>query len=371
MEEFAGNNRPDPWRWLIDPRSNQEIEDEIREELQFHFDQMIEAEKQHGIGEEDAEQIVLGKFGSISRYVSECKQIQTWERMMLQKVQVGLFSVVIVLMLLSYLDNRSLSIQLAQIDSKLDGLDDRQSVLDSKKETLIEPSEKSLSKVDDPDWMEIFVCDEAGKPIEGADVQVEWATTDRDRYESYTRKTDAQGLLHILRDDSVILQHLQAHGAGMNWVRRTLTQSRQDYIEQHRLVLLPSVPITIQLSDANSGKPLSNAEIVNPFSRFSYQPERTDAEGRATLDWYARGETATLSGTVYLAKDQLDSTEAEWLENGRGTIHRINGKPYFSYTFSEEFEVDEAIKDDVFRLNVNLEGNGRSGGGFGGGGGAF
>lgn len=362
MQEITGSKSPDPWRWLFDSRSSKQIEDEIAEELQLHFDQMVKTEMQLGKDEVEAKREAAERFGDLGKYANECKQIQTWERMMLQKIQVGLGSVLIVLLAMSYFDTRNLASQLSSIESQL-------AAFQGKVTSTEEPEDKPLSKVDDPDWMEIFVCDEADKPIEGADVRVEWATADRDRYESYTRKTNAQGLLHVLRDESVILQYLQAHSEGTNWVRRTLTQSRQDYLEQHKLELLPSMPITIELSDANSGRRLSNAEIVNPFSRLRYQPERTDNEGRVTLDWYSRGETATLSGTVYLAKDQLDSREAELLGSGRGTIHRINGKPHFSYSFSQNFDVDKALNDDVFQLKVNLKE--RGGGGFGGGGGQF
>jgi hypothetical protein len=71
-------------------RSQAEIEAEISDELEFHLEQRTRELVEAGMGTEEARAEAERRFGSLERVRKDCRWVQLGERIMLQRIQVGL-----------------------------------------------------------------------------------------------------------------------------------------------------------------------------------------------------------------------------------------------------------------------------------------
>src|SRR5689334_18759631 len=77
-------------------RSEAQIEAEIADELEFHLEQRTRALVEQGLTEADARAEAERRFGSVERVRQTCRWVQLGERIMLQRIQVGLNVVLVV-----------------------------------------------------------------------------------------------------------------------------------------------------------------------------------------------------------------------------------------------------------------------------------
>lgn len=273
-----------PWKWLGDERSSNDIEDEIAEELRFHLDQMSKANQQSGLPTEEAKRLAQQNFGDFKSILAKCKQIQTWERIMLQRIQVGLISLLILLLGLSYFNSRGLSYQLGSVQSQLEEF----------KESVIAPKA-------DAETMEILVVDENDQPMPEVQVTIKWGDTARNHYDLYQKKTDEKGRVIIARDDTVHITTISAEAPNYasNGIR--LSQSVNDYLEPQLIRLMPSIKQTLLILN-NDNNPLKMTSVSllstwNP-SDYSKNKYRTNEEGEITIDLFAVGDKATIRTSI-------------------------------------------------------------------------
>ncbi len=73
-----------------DPRSTQQVRDDLREEMQCHIDLMREELKADGIEGEEAERLITERFGDESHWRMKSESVILGERIMLQKILVAL-----------------------------------------------------------------------------------------------------------------------------------------------------------------------------------------------------------------------------------------------------------------------------------------
>jgi RNA polymerase sigma-70 factor (ECF subfamily) len=79
-----------------DSRPMKEIDREICDELQFHVETRIEENVRAGMSPEAARADARRRFGDFRRIYRSCRRIQLGERMMLQRIQVALTAVLLV-----------------------------------------------------------------------------------------------------------------------------------------------------------------------------------------------------------------------------------------------------------------------------------
>lgn len=299
------------WLNLNDGRSGQDIEEEIAEELQLHFDLMVEEELRSGASLDEAKWRATEKFGNRDSIAAKCKQIQTWEYIMLQRLQIGLIGILIVIMGFSYLNSMSLSNQLGALETQLIEF----------KQSLNEPSEKlenTDSSLANNETMEIFVCDEYDQPIPHALVTVMSWNQPRDNQISYRRKVDSEGKLTLLKDNTRIVSRLTGFAEGRAPTTLTLSESRQDYYETQKLTLKPTIEQDLMLID-EQGNPIKNSKVsllsregdnvLDSYANFNRGPhfyhdslglwDETDSEGNVTISWFAEGDSATINVSCY------------------------------------------------------------------------
>jgi hypothetical protein len=77
-------------------RSEAEIEAEIADELEFHLEQRTRELVEAGLGVAEARSEAERRFGSVERVRKDCRWVQLGERIMLQRIQVGLNVVLVV-----------------------------------------------------------------------------------------------------------------------------------------------------------------------------------------------------------------------------------------------------------------------------------
>ena len=82
------------WR-APDGRPANEIEADIRDELNFHLEMLVEEEQRTGMSAEAAQQAARVRFGDLEQIQSACRRIHLGERILLQRVQVGLLVVLV------------------------------------------------------------------------------------------------------------------------------------------------------------------------------------------------------------------------------------------------------------------------------------
>jgi RNA polymerase sigma-70 factor (ECF subfamily) len=102
-----------------DSRPMQEIERQIVDELQFHVEMRIEENVRAGMSPEAARADAQRRFGDFRRIHQSCRRIQLGERIMLQRIQVALTAillVVVVVMAVGFYKRQ------AQYDAALTGL---------------------------------------------------------------------------------------------------------------------------------------------------------------------------------------------------------------------------------------------------------
>ena len=71
-------------------RSEAQVEAEIADEIEFHLEQRTRALVEAGMGTEEARAEAERRFGSLERVRKDCRWVQLGERIMLQRIQVGL-----------------------------------------------------------------------------------------------------------------------------------------------------------------------------------------------------------------------------------------------------------------------------------------
>jgi hypothetical protein len=77
-----------------DPRSRQEIEHDIDDELEFHLEQLVAEERALGKPPDAARLEARRRFGSIDHYRKLCLNVNLKERIMLQRINLGLLVLV-------------------------------------------------------------------------------------------------------------------------------------------------------------------------------------------------------------------------------------------------------------------------------------
>jgi hypothetical protein len=77
------------WLWPRDGRSAREVEASVREELQSHFDRLIEEQIRGGVPEAEARRLTAAQFGDIERYAKECCRIDLRERLIVRRALVA------------------------------------------------------------------------------------------------------------------------------------------------------------------------------------------------------------------------------------------------------------------------------------------
>ncbi len=77
-----------------DPRSRQEIEHDIDDELEFHLEQLVAEERAQGKPADAARQEARRRFGSLEHYRKLCLNVNLKERIMLQRINLGLLVLV-------------------------------------------------------------------------------------------------------------------------------------------------------------------------------------------------------------------------------------------------------------------------------------
>ncbi len=77
-------------------RSEAQIEAEIADEIEFHLEQRTRELVEQGRSEQDARAEAERRFGSVERVRESCRWVQLGERIMLQRIQVGLNLVLVV-----------------------------------------------------------------------------------------------------------------------------------------------------------------------------------------------------------------------------------------------------------------------------------
>lgn len=70
-----------------DPRPVSQIDDEIREELEFHIDMRAMGNQKAGMSPQEARRDALRRFGDFASVHRSCRRIALGERIMLQRVQ--------------------------------------------------------------------------------------------------------------------------------------------------------------------------------------------------------------------------------------------------------------------------------------------
>ena len=78
-----------------DRRTRREVEDEIAAELEFHVAARAADLERDGLSADAARREAECRFGDRARIEKECRQAQLGERIMLQRIQIGLIAVLV------------------------------------------------------------------------------------------------------------------------------------------------------------------------------------------------------------------------------------------------------------------------------------
>jgi len=78
-----------------DSRSIQDVEEEIQDELEFHLAMRTEENIRLGMSATEARAVAVEKFGDLERIHNSCRQALLGERIMLQRLQIALITVLL------------------------------------------------------------------------------------------------------------------------------------------------------------------------------------------------------------------------------------------------------------------------------------
>lgn len=95
------------------------VEREIDDELRFHIEMRVEENVRAGMSPEAAREDAQRRFGDFRRIQTTCRRIQLGERIMLQRIQVGLTAILLVVVVVMAV---SFSKRQAKYDATLAGL---------------------------------------------------------------------------------------------------------------------------------------------------------------------------------------------------------------------------------------------------------
>ena len=285
------------------------VEDDIDEELMFHFRSLVDDNAAKGMPLDDAWRNAQTRFGSLRRYATECRRVTPFDRFLFQGLPV--LGLICLGLLVGWIliDVRSLREEQTAL---LDVASQREAENDAlrKKSQVLPLGDAMLPALVD---LTGRVLDRQAKPIPDAKVLVILKTWPAGHYkqENFATTTDADGQYRLpklvptsgqravqvaaVKDGYAIASSYQLNEA-----------DNQAAIAPVKLELAKASRITLVVYDSG-GKPVANVRVA-PHSRRTRTGERhmiyfqasepvhtdTDAEGRVGLDCFEQGDEAEI-----------------------------------------------------------------------------
>ncbi|MEM7312025.1 MAG: carboxypeptidase-like regulatory domain-containing protein [Planctomycetota bacterium] len=297
------------------------VHQEIDEELQFHFDALVEEFESDGMSTDEATEKAVAHFGSLQFYDQQCRDIAFADRWSVSSGSLAVCLAVIVGcgLLASVLAWRSANqeSQIANLQSRVDELNSR----------LVEMPAKHIARE-----IKGTIVDVDDKPIRDVDVMVTVKTWPQGMYSQveHLTKTDVNGRF-VLRDKLPEFGDYEIHVAvsheGLAFQSQYLDALKPGEHDSpyhfFDFQLAPSATRKIQLLD-EAGTPLSNALVI-PSQRFaadgrqhtiymqSSQPvrQKTDDQGYFRLKNFGEGDGAEIIVSLANGWEEAISFEAD------------------------------------------------------------
>lgn len=301
------------WSRSGDPRSRQEIEQDVRAELESHFAQLVDDLESQGTPPAEAQRVARDRFGDIDGYVACCEQIKTGDRIVLQRILLGVSGTLVVLtgvlgwQLWSVAgDQQQLISQIEQTQLELQELRAAQ----AEPATATPPREK-LAEVSGR------ITDDNGQPIADAHVLAIYKTWPDGRYQqrSANTTTNADGEFQLTKRLDIGHKHaLQIAFAAEGYTlasRYSVNPAKgEDRLAPIDVMLQPVTPVRVRVVRSD-GTGLASASVL-PSSRQSPTGETanvyfqgsapihlvTEADGTLTLPYFQPGDQAELTVQV-------------------------------------------------------------------------
>jgi uncharacterized GH25 family protein len=271
-----------PW-WFRsgDPRPSDEIEEDVRAELEFHLYELADELQQQGHQESEARRLAAERFGNVDAYVRECQRIKKGDQIVLQRILVATsLALVVFVGLLAWrtfalsADQQYLIAQLQQTQAEL--------------ANLREPQRESVSL---PPTTAVTgrVLTKEGEPIANAHLLATYKTWPGGRYqqESLQATSSDSGEFTLPMELPTSDQHaLQLSVVADGYAFESLYEMNpSDGLKQlppFNFRLAKATPLRVQLLDSD-GNGVANAEV--------FLQQRTTAEG-AEHGLYFQGSEA-------------------------------------------------------------------------------
>jgi uncharacterized GH25 family protein len=284
-----------PWWFRTgDPRPSDEIEDDVRAELEFHLYELADELQQHGHPPSEARRLAAERFGNVDAYVRECQRIKKGDQIVLQRILVATsLALVVFVGLLAWrmfalsADQQDLIAQLQQTQAELANLREPQ-----RENVLPAPTAAVTGRV----------FTEEGEPIANAHVLAIYKTWPygRCQQQSYHTTTSESGEFTLPEDLPTSGKHalqlaVVADGYAFESLYELNPAAGLKQLSPFEFRLSEATPLRIQVLDTD-GKGVANAEVFLQdrraaggakhgiyFQGSEVVHQRTNADGYATL----------------------------------------------------------------------------------------
>jgi hypothetical protein len=295
-----------PWWFRTgDPRPSDEIEEDVRAELEFHLYELADELQQQGHQESDALRLAAERFGNVDAYVRECHRIKKGDQIVLQRILVATsLALVVFVGLLAWrtfalaADQQHLIAQLEQTQAELANLRQPQ-----RESVSLTPTYKVTGRV----------LNRQGEPIANAHLLAIYKTWPGGSYqqESLHTTTGDSGEFIIpkeLRTSGKHALHLAvvADGYAFESLYEMNPAAGLKQLPPFDFHLSKATPLRVQLLDSD-GNGVANADVFLQertaaggakhgiyFQGSEVVHQRTDADGFVTLATSSAGDHVTL-----------------------------------------------------------------------------
>ena len=285
-----------------------DIEDEIREELEFHLSEIADELKRQGMSHDEANRASMERFGDLDAYVKKCQRIKTGDRVVLQRILLA--TSVMLALLVGLLTWRVFSLTSTQQDvvARLDqALNELQSLREQNQSPSTRPA-SILSNVSGD------VHDRDGNPIVGARVLGIYKTWPGGHYQQQATHahTDSAGAFVLPDQLNTIDNHaLQIAFVAKDYAIESIYVMDPGFengrVEPFNIVLDNAAPVRVRLVDKSghgvafatvfpSARRAASGDDYNVYFQGSEAIHvKTNEHGYVSLPYFAVGDRATIA----------------------------------------------------------------------------
>lgn len=299
-----------PWWFRTgDPRPSEEIEEDVRAELEFHLYELADELQLQGHQESDARRLATERFGNVDAYVRECQRIKRGNQIVLQRILVATsLALVVFVGLLAWrtfalaADQQHLIAQLEQTQAELANLRQPQREIAS-----LAPTTTVTGRV----------LTKQGEPIANAHLLAIYKTWPGGSYhqESLHTTTSDSGEFTLPKELRTSGKHalqlaVVADGYAFESLYEMNPAEGLNGLPPIDFRLAKATPLRVQLLDSN-GEGIANAEVFLQdrmaadgarhgiyFQGSEVVHQRTDADGFVTLATSSAGDRVILLARV-------------------------------------------------------------------------